>query len=282
MRFSQTGFGLKLQLDLILQPDVRQPEIQRELLGAILLEMMYRSTPDLSAGTTYVPPPEWLLDGLQAPISSKADALVASAAAQKILPLEELLRQRPELLDAPGRSLYGAYSVALVEFLTHFANGRQRLARFISDLPSASNDAMADLRMHFPELVDAAGASKNAWISHIVRLAARLSDQLLSWQETERILNEILSLRISSASSERKYSLDEFPKFLREPSARPALNSLDRTLNAFVGRANPVYRPVIHEYEKVTARLARGKTRGVAERLARLVQARRQIAAQMR
>jgi len=282
LNLSQTGFGLKLQLDLTMAPNVAQPEIRRELLGALLLEMMYRGAPDLSAGTTYIPPPDWLLDGLRAHPSTMACVLAAPAAAHEILSLEEFLRQRPGLLDPSGRSLYCAYSVALVEFLTQMPNGRPRLARFISDLPSASNDAMADLRMHFPELIDATGASRNTWISHIARLVARESYRLLSGPETERILNEMLSVRISNAGSERKYHLHEFPAFLRESSARQALTRLDRDLSAFVGQANPIYRPVIYEYEKVAARLARGKTHRIAERLARLMASRQRIAAQMR
>lgn len=282
LNFSQTGFGLKLQLDLTMDPDVAQPEIRRELLGALLLEMMYRSAPDLSAGTNYIPPPDWLLDGLGTHASTMASFLAAPAAAHEFLPLEEFLRQRPGLLDASGRSLYGAYSFALVEFLTQMPNGRQRLVRFISDLPSASNDAMADLRMHFPELIDATGGSKNAWISHIDRLAARQSYRLLSGQETERILNGMLSVRISNAGSENGYQLHEFPAFIREPAARPALTRLGRDLSVLVGQANPIYRPVIYEYEKVTARLARGKTHGIAQRLAGLIAARERIAAQMR
>lgn len=281
LNLSQTGFGLKLQLDLTMDSDVAQPEIRRELLGVLLLEMMYRSAPDLSAGTTYIPPPDWLLDGLGAQARSTAFFL-GPAAAHEILPLEEFLRQRPELLDASGRSLYGAYSYALVEFLTQMADGRQRLARFIFDLPSASHDAMADLRMHFPELIDATGGWKNAWISHIARLGARQSYRLWSGQETERILNGMLSVRISNAGSEKTYQLHEFPGFIRAPAARPALTRLGRELSALVGQANPIYRPVIYEYEKVTARLARGKTQGIAERLTGLIAARERIAAQMR
>lgn len=282
LNFSQTGFALKLQLDLTIDPDVAQPEIRRELLGAILLEMMYRSAPDLSAGTTYIPPPDWLLDGLGAHAGSTLCVLAGPAAAHEILPLEEFLRQRPRLLDAPGRALYGAYSVALVEFLTQMPNGRPRLARFISDLPSASHDAMADLQRHFPELLDATGGPKNTWISHIARLSARQTHQLLSSQETERILNGMLSVRISNAGSEKKYQLHAFPAFIREPAARPALIRLGRDLSTLVGQANPIYRPVIYEYERVAARLTRGKTHGIAERLAGLVAARERIAAQMR
>src|SRR5207237_5186976 len=37
----QTGFGLKLQLDLVIDPGVTRPEIRRELLRALVLEMIY-------------------------------------------------------------------------------------------------------------------------------------------------------------------------------------------------------------------------------------------------
>lgn len=282
LSLSQTGFGLKLQLDLTMARDVAQPEIRRELLSAVLLEMMYRRVPDVPAGTTYTPPPDWLLDGLQAHTSSVTGALATPLAAQKICSLEEFLRQRPNSLDALGRSLYCAYSVALLELLTHMPDGRQRLSRFISDLPSASDDGMVHLRMHFPELVDATSSSQQMWLSHIARLSAGQSYQLLSGKESERILNEILSLRISDAGSEKKYQLHEFPMFIRDLSAKPALVRLRRDLSALVARASPIYRPAISEYEKIATLLASGKVKGIAERLARLSASRKVLAAQVR
>lgn len=280
LSLGQTGFGLKLQLDLIMASDVTQAEIRRELLGAVLLEMMYRRVPSMPAGATYFSPPDWLLDGLQTQTGSMTGALEA-AVAHNVLPIEEFLRQQPNLLDAPGRSLYCAYSVALVDLLTRLPNGRLRLAHFIADLPSGSNDATVDLRGHFPELINENGAA-NAWFSHIVRLAAGQSHQLLSGEESERILNGILSLRVSDASSEKKYDLREFPRFIRNAPARSALARLSRVLNAFATRADPTYRPAIYEYAKVTALLARGKTRGITERLADLRTSRKRTTAQMR
>ncbi len=61
---AQTGLGLKLQLDLTIASDVSQTEVRREILRAILIEMMYRTNPGLPAGTAYAPPPDWLLDGI--------------------------------------------------------------------------------------------------------------------------------------------------------------------------------------------------------------------------
>ena len=105
LNVSQTGFGLKLQLDLTIRPDLTAPAIQRELLRAVMLEMIYRRQPNLPAGTPYVRPPEWLLDGILA-WGSQRDATEFAAplktivASNKIVSLEDFLRQRPEILDS--------------------------------------------------------------------------------------------------------------------------------------------------------------------------------------
>jgi len=282
LSLSQTGFGLKFQLNLIVVSDAVQPEIRRALLSAVLVEIMYRRVPEVPAGTTCPPPPEWLLDGLQGDIGGMTRALAAPAAARKILSLEELLRQRPASLDSAGRSLYCAYSVALLELLTQMPDGRHRLARFIDDLPAASDDGVAHLRAQFPELFDPTGSSRKVWLPHIARLSASQSCPLFSGEESERVLDELLSARISRAGSEERYQLHEFSKFIRDVSVRPALVRLRKELSALVAQASPIYRPAIFEYEKIATLLARGKTNGIAERLARVSVSRKRLSAQMR
>jgi hypothetical protein len=200
--------------------------------------------------------------------------------AKKILSLADFLRQRPNLLDAPGRSLYRAYSIALVEFLLHGPEGRRRLARFITDLPSASNDLIADLRSHFPELFDANGSAEKAWTAFVAERAATSGFQLFGAQETERALDELLLLRITNAGSEKRYSLDEFATFIRIASAKPALVALSRELSILSARANPIYQPIILEYAEIATLLARRKTKRIAERLADVKSARRRVAIQ--
>jgi len=283
LSFSQTGFGLKFQLDLTIVSDASQPEVRRELLRAILLEMMYRSKSNLAAGTTYVPPPDWLLDGIR-PQQSELDGgrmravLEASVTARKILPLAEFLRPRKLWgLDGPGRSLYEAYSFALVELLTHTPDGRGRLARFLADIPSASNDPMVNVGTHFPELSDAKIAEKT-WSLHISQLAIGQPFQLLSAEETEKKLGELLILRVSGAGPKKEYQVDEFAEFIRNASAKVALTQCSRNLSIFATRANPIYRPIVYEYSKIVTLLAQGKVKGTAERLARLSETRKSVA----
>jgi hypothetical protein len=282
----QTGFGLKLQLDLIVNSGLGRPEIRRELLRALVLELMYRGQPNLKAGDAYASPPDWLLDGIPAEQSDLsrdrlARVLALPVAAKNILPLEKFLAERPELLDAAGRTLYRAYSRALVDLISHTPDGSRSLSRFIADLPVSSNDSMAELRNHFPGLFEDARAEKN-WQKQVARLATQQPYQLLGAAETERLLAEKLRSRISEGGLEKSYKLEEFALFLGSRSAQNVLNALANDLRALATRANPIYAPIIAEYADITARLLRGKTAGIAKRLERLRAARETVAAQMR
>jgi hypothetical protein len=287
LSFAQTGFGLKFQLDLTISSDLSRVEIRRELLRGILLEMIYRRKTALAAGTSYVPPPDWLLEGIP-PRHSDFDEgklinfLRPQVSAHKITPLGEFLRPRKlSGFDTPSRSLYQAYSFALLDLLVHMPDGRGRLGRVIADLPSASDDPLADLGNHFPELRDA-GAAEKAWSWRIAWLVAGQSFQLFSAEETEQKLGELLASRIPGVGRENTCRLDEFPRFIRNASAKLALARLTPELRALAIRASPIYRQLICDYEKITTLLARGKTNGVADRLIRLNESRNRIAAQVR
>jgi hypothetical protein len=286
LNFSQTGFGLKLQLDLTIALDVSRPEVRRELLRALLLEMMYRGRPNVAAGTDYLSPPDWLLEGIAAQQSDfeqgATDLLAAPVAAQKILPLADFLNQRPELLDAPGRALYRAYSFALVQLLAQSPDGPHRLAKFIADLPAASNDPLAELGKYFPELSGSDGNVEKAWTTQIARLSVPRPYQLLGAAETERLLEETLHFKIAAAGSEKTWQLADFAKWEKGSNAKSVLAALSRQLSAMGTRANPIYRPIVSEYAAIAARLSAGKQKGISQRLERLSSSRKTLARQMR
>src|SRR5438067_8063231 len=100
--------------------------------------MIYRTQPNIPAGAAYFSPPDWFLEGVPAQQSDlprdRVTAIVAvPAAAKNVLPLEKFLAQRPELLDAPGRNIYHAYSFALVDLLSRVPDGPHRLTQLILD-----------------------------------------------------------------------------------------------------------------------------------------------------
>src|SRR5438093_7767558 len=183
LRFSQTGSGLKLQLDLTITQNFDASLMERELLRAILLEMIYRKEPDIAPGSVFVEPPDWLLEGVLtlAGEGDRGPLVEALSLSDKGGSLEEFLRQRPGLLDSAGRLLYRAYSLALVQFLIDGPDGRSRLARYIGSLSHASNDPLADLKAQFPLI---AGNAEKTWQSAITRLSGAQSYQLLTFAES--------------------------------------------------------------------------------------------------
>jgi hypothetical protein len=282
---SQTGFGLKLQVDLTIDLEVSRPKMRRELLRALLVEMMYRGENNPAAGALMASPPNWLLEGVPArqsdPSPADTKALAVPVFRHTILPLSQFLQQDPELLDTPGQSLYCAYSLVLVNLLTGLPDGSRRLARFVMDLSSAANDRSTELRRHFPEVFESEALAEKKWKNQIAGLFNGQPGPVLDGGETERILDRILHFKISEAGAEKTCELAEFPTFLKCPSAKTALPALGRQLNALAVRANPIYQPLLIEYGKIVAALLRGKSKGIAKRLAALRESRRALAARV-
>jgi len=284
--FAQTGSGLKLQVDLVIDSGVSRPEIRRELLRAVVLELIYRAHSNIPAGTVYVSPPDWFLDGIPAQQSDltrdRITAILAlPVASGNVLSFQKFMEQRPELLDGSGRKLYRAYAFALVDLLVRSPDGPRKLTQFLLDLPASSNDALAELRKHFPRLLDS-DRVEATWQKQVVRISADQPYRLLGSAETERRLGKMLRLRVLDGESEKRYELTEFPVFLKNKMAKKALSSLARDLGALATRSHPVYAPIVADYAGITALLVRGKTLDVPRRLDRLEKTRKAIAGQMR
>jgi hypothetical protein len=281
LQFSQTGFGLKLQVDLTISKNLDVSLVERELLRAILLEMIYRKQPHITAGAVIVEPPDWLIEGVLAlsPGRDRTPLIEAIANTAKPLSLENFLRQRRELLGPTGRTLYRAYSLAFVQMLLDEKNGAARLAQYIDHLSEASNDSLSDLKARFPSLAD---HPEGVWQLTLNRLKNSQTFRLLTFAESDQRLNGLLQIKISEPNKPAKLvGLDEFAQHKPSPDEKMALDQLRRELLFFVPQANPVLRPIAREYQEIAALLARGKRRGITKRLARLELTRQQLASRM-
>jgi hypothetical protein len=286
LHFSQTGFGLKLQLDLTIADAADASAVQRELLRAILLELMYRKWPDIPAGTMFVQPPDWLLDGLLAIApgrekSTLLEAMVPLVHSNKIVPLDQFLQQKPANLDAPAKSLYRAYALALLQFLIEQPDGHSRLGAYITNLPRASNDQLADLKLQFPAL--RTGDVDAAWKSYIAHFAAADNlFQLLSFAETNRKLDELLHVRVPDrAGSAKEMEWEDFLRVKPSPAQAAALTVVSQNLMVLSASGNPLIRPLLVEYQQIAQLLVRGKRAGLARRLAQLKATRNKLVARM-
>jgi hypothetical protein len=281
LRFSQTGFGIKLQLDLTISKNIDVSLVERELLRAILLEMVYRNQPHITAGAMLVEPPDWLIDGALAlsPDRDRGPLIEAIGNTEKPVSLEKFLRQRPGLFDSTGRTLYRAYAFVLVQMLLDLKNGGAQLAKYIDHLYDSSNDPFANLETRFPLLADDA---ERTWQMALNRLKSPQTFRLFTFAESERRLDELLGIRISEPKKPVKLvRLDELAQHKLSASEKMSLDQLKRDLLVLVPQANPVLRPIGHEYQEIAALLARGKRRGVPKRLAHLELTRQQLAARM-
>ncbi|MGZ4974714.1 MAG: hypothetical protein ACXWDN_18305, partial [Limisphaerales bacterium] len=204
------------------------------------------------------------------------EALVSSGAPPA---LGKLLRQRPGILDSTGRTLYRAYSFALVQMLLGEKDGAARLAQYIDHLSASSNDPLADLERQFAFLAD---DSERTWQLALKQLKSAQTFRLLTFAESERRLDELLRVKISQPNKPVKVvRLDELAQHKLSASEKMALDQLKRDLMFFVPQTNPVLRPIGREYQEIVALLARGKRRSVLKRLSRLELTRQQLAPRM-
>jgi hypothetical protein len=281
LRFSQTGFGIKLQLDLTISKNLDVSVIERELVRAVLLEMMYRKQTNITAGAVLVEPPDWLIDGVLAlaPGRDRGPLVEALANTGTPLTLKKFLRQRPSIFDPTGRTLYRAYSFAFVQMLLSEKDGAVRLAHYIDHLSASSNDPLADLEAQFASL---AGDAERTWQLALKQLKSAQTFRVLTFAESERRLDELLHVKISEMNKPMKtVNLDEFTQHKLSAGEKIALEQLRRDLLFFVPQANPVLRPIAREYEAIAGLLARGKQRGMAKRLLRIEATCQRLASRM-
>ena len=273
---SQTGFGLKLQLELIVGGEVNGQRAQREILRAIFLEMMYRGQPQVAAGTAYVQPPDWLLEGTLALAAGNdspepAQVLRTAIATSGVTNLEDFLRERPALMETPSRKIYRAYAAALVSMLIELPDGRSRLARFVANLPRAVDNSLGSLTSNFPGLGENLEALQKKWVLNVSRFSERDRFGLLSCEESEQQLAQILRVELPAKTQPAAiFALEEFPTFLSRPNAKAALQSLQQQLLYLSGRAHPLYRPIVAEYLELVRLLQRHKIGHITERLAKI------------
>jgi hypothetical protein len=271
---SQLGYGLKMQLNLLVTAEMSGRDVQRQLLRTILIEMMYRDRGNIAVGTPYVTGPEWLVEGVLAlqpgrDADENAQVLQRMVGANKIASLASVVGQARVPLDAPSRKLFDAYSEALLQLLLETPKGKQKLGRFIRDLPAAPNNPVADLCAHFPETL---GRSPDKWWAlSVARLSASNRYQMLSATETAALLDHVLRFLVAGSDGKmREYSLGDYQSFRKLPGSEGVLAELSRKLLLFGARAHPFYRAIVQEDYELAKLLARGKTRLVSERLSRV------------
>jgi hypothetical protein len=74
---------------------------------------------------------------------------------------------------------------------------------------------------------------------------------------------------INKNGDKKTFRVGDFAQFVKLRSSRAALGSRNADFIALGAKANALLRPVVTDYEQIFALLARGKTHGVRDRLAK-------------
>jgi hypothetical protein len=284
-RFSQTGSGLKIQIDLTIADDFDAQAVRRQVLRAILLEMIYRHAPNLPAGAAYLEPPDWLIEGLLAaePFhdrSAMLDTIGSLVTENRIMTLDQFLQQNFGLLDPSGQVLYRAYALAFLQLLMSDTGGSARLGHYLDSLSEPSADPVESLKLYFPILARSSEVDA-LWRTSVASLTTR-KYELLTVAETERQLDELLGP--ATSSSNIKPQTDAFLAFQKKrltPAELANLHQLQEKLLLLGMKANPTLRGLVMEYEAIAERLFKHKTKGIAARLKMLATKRAEIKTRM-
>jgi hypothetical protein len=280
LRFSQTGAGLKIQLDLTIDRNFEPLSLRRQLVRLVLLEMAYRQHQDLAAGSFYIEPPDWLLEGvLAADPQQDRPAMIAAVGPlvneESVLTLDQFLGQRLHHLESvPAELLYRGYAYAFLQLLLNDSGGSARLANYISNLSRTSNDPVSDLKVFFPVL--AGGSAIPLWKASVASLKLR-DYELLTAAETERQLQLLLGEGEAGGAPGRI----KLAGYLRRKNSRSQiaeLGQLKQKLIVLASEGNPILRSLVVEYQNVVERIIARKIKGIETRLATLARQRQQIA----
>ena len=273
-RLISTPEGAKIDIDAEMGADPAAVNLRKQVVRAVLLEIAYRDRPPIRGGQPYLEAPWWLVDGA-IEIFRRRDLDVDSELFRRLVennkmpPIEQFLTLRADGLGATAEAIDSACAMGLVQLLIEQPNGRANLGRLVRNWPETGGDPLAALQKDFPGLAEGGASLQKWWTLNLARFAAADRYRGLSVEETEKRLLPLLEIElvIDKAGTKKTFAIGEYAQFIRLPAARAAMTARREAMVALSAQANPLFRPVIADYDEIFSLLARGKTRRLSERL---------------
>ncbi len=273
---ADTPAGQKIEINVKIGDDPAAVNLQKYLVRALLLEYAYRGTP-VKGGTEYVEAPWWIVEGL-IEMERRREGGIDSDLFQRLVeanhlpPMESFLMENPEALGPTALEVDRALAMGLLQMLIDQPGGHENLARLVRAWPRSNGDPMAVLASEFPAVAKNRETLQKWWTVNLARFAAVDRYQALTVAETDKALAGLLQMElVASKSGEKKpFSVSDFPQFMKFSANRDALASRHTEIVALSSRTNALMRPIVTEYEEIFALLARGKTHGMKDRLAKV------------
>ncbi len=264
----------KAQIDARLDAEPADVALERQIVRAVLLEFTYRGQQLIRAGESYAEPPAWLIAGAGGQLEIKRrginpDIFKSLIGASRLPSISQVLYASPAGYDTASRALYEAYCLSLLQLLADQPQGRASLAKYVREMPRSTGDPVADLMACFPQLGGSVETLEKWWTLSMARLSAAGRYEGLPIEESEAQLEALLAFDVPSGKKgeTKTLALGDYRELSKSPVGRSAVSAAHDAVVGLAAVANPLYRPVLSEYERLLAQIARGKTRGIAERI---------------
>jgi hypothetical protein len=273
LRLSQTPEGPTIQIGVTIGSNPAAVHLQKHIIRAVLLDFMYRDRPP-QPGEPYAEAPWWFVSAVIEEVRRR-DFGVESGLYRRLIEtnklpaLTDVLAGRGRELGPTATAFDNACAHVLLRLLLDQPEGKARLAQLLRDWPDARDDSAAAIARAFPALGPDPANLQKWWTLNVARFAASDRYRGLSTEDTDRELRQLLEFDVvvDKAGKTQRFAIGDFEKFMPLRGAREAAARQQRAIIALSARANALLQPVLSDYEQIFALLARGRTRGIADRI---------------
>lgn len=242
---------------------INQDMLRHAVISTLLYEMMLRNLePEGLPDQVNLPP--WIIAGLEQAVlwhANEADRTMYATLFRQngiMTPKDILDCKNPEQeLDATSYAAYQTSCGALMLCLLNQPNGPEGI-RLLLDQAILGNDSPGDLiKRHFPKLNLTPSSLHKWWTLQLSRMATPPMTETLSITETERHLQEALTLVQYNPETRKTatFPMDNVEQTLALPDMNRQLSNVSGALLNLSRRSFPDYRPVIIEYAKLAVLL---------------------------
>ncbi|MES2569273.1 MAG: hypothetical protein V4710_04360 [Verrucomicrobiota bacterium] len=287
-RLFETVEGSSIQIDIRVGENPAEVQFQKLIVRAVLLEYSLRNRPLVKGGEAYVEAPWWLTEAAlqmfaRRELGVESGLYRGVVESNKVPELAEFLSTNDPELGSAAQAVDASYALGLVQLLVEQPNGRANLGRLLRHWPELHGDPMGALCKEFPGLGSSPTALQKWWTVNLARLSALDRYKGLSAEATEKEISGLLEfeLVINKAGDKKAFTLSQYAEFLKLPSCKAAMANLQSAMVALSARSSMLYRPIIADYEQICSILARGKSKGVAERLEQATRYRTAVSGRM-
>lgn len=270
-----------LQLDIHMSRGIENERFKRMVTSALIYERALRTSAGKSPDAALFVPP-WVSDGMREASAWRMDqgnrrlyeALFRSGG---VLGVDELFDMNDtdfDSMDAATRAAFRVASGALVMALLEQPQGVPGFRDFLTEVATHQGETPNLLRKHFPEMNLSETSLEKWWALQLASKGGlNLLTDIMNIQQTETALAEALLLNVRTAEGileAKDLSAWQEVAALEEVERQEAVRIAQDSLVHLSFRCFPSYRPMLQDYQTVLDSIAKGKTRGVAAKLASL------------